>query len=62
MGSVVVASVEEEDGTHSYTSDEWRMEIKSAVLQLGKAALKVQGIDVDAVSEPLKPEDVEGNA
>jgi hypothetical protein len=62
MDAVVVASVEEEDGTASYTADEWRKEIKDAVLQLGKAAMKVQGIDVDAASEPLPAEAVEGNA
>lgn len=62
MDAVVVASAEEEDGKASYTADEWRREIKDVVLQLGKAAMKAQGIDVDAVSEPLKPEDAEGNA
>lgn len=62
MDAVVVASVEEEDGTASYTADEWRREIKDAVLKLGKAAMKVQGIDVDAATEPLPAEEVEGNA
>jgi hypothetical protein len=62
MGDVVVHSVEEQDGSASYTDDEWRKELKDVVLELGKAALKVQGIDVDAVSEPLPVEQVEGNA
>lgn len=62
MGLVVLASVEEEDGSASYSEAEWRLEIKSVVLQLGKAALKVQGIDVDAKHEPMTPEEAEGNA
>jgi hypothetical protein len=62
MDAVVVASVEEEDGKPSYNEAEWRREIKDVVLKLGKAAMKVQGIDVDAVSEAPKSEDVEGNA
>lgn len=62
MDAVVVASVQEEDGQPSYNEAEWRCEIKDVVLQLGKAAMKAQGIDLDAVSAPLKPEEVEGNA
>lgn len=62
MDAVVVASTEEEDGTASYTAAEWRREVKAVVLQLGKAAMKAQGIDVDAVREPAAAEDAEGNA
>lgn len=62
MDAVVVASVEEEDGSASYSPAEWRREIKDVVLQLGKAAMKVQGIDVDAIRAPLTSEEAEGNA
>lgn len=62
MKAVVIASVQEPDGSPSYTEAEWRTELKDVVLQVGKAAMKAQGIDVDAKrDEPLTEEQVEGN-
>lgn len=64
MTATVLACVEEEDGSRSYTDDGLRTEIPAVLMQLGKAALKAQGIDVDKPSddEPMTEEEVEGNA
>lgn len=62
MDAVVLSSVELQDGSPAYSEAEWRREVKDAVLQLGKAAMKAQGIDVDAVREPVAAENAEGNA
>lgn len=65
MKAVVLASVQEPDGSVSYTEEEWRTELKDVVLQVGKAAMKAQGIDLDAKkedAEPMTEEQVEGNA
>jgi hypothetical protein len=64
MKAVVLASVVEPDGSPSYTEEEWRTELKDVVLQVGKAAMKAQGVDLDAKkedAEPLTEEQVEGN-
>ena len=63
MQAVVLASVEEPDGTLSYTADTWRDEVQHAVVEVGKAAMKAQGIDIDkAKDEPeLTLEQSEGN-
>jgi hypothetical protein len=64
MKAVVVASVQELDGSQSYTEEEWRTELKDVVLQVGKAAMKAQGVDLDSRkedAEPMTEEQVEGN-
>jgi hypothetical protein len=63
MKAVVLASVQELDGSPSYTAEEWRTELKDVVLQVGKAAMKAQGIDMDAKEdkEPMTEEQAEGN-
>lgn len=63
MKAVVLASVQEPDGSPSYTEEEWRTELEDVVLQVGKAAMKAQGIDMDAKKEEtLTEEQAEGNA
>lgn len=64
MKAVVLASVQEPDGSASYTEEEWRTELKDVVLQVGKAAMKAQGVDLDArkeEAEPMTEEQVAGN-
>lgn len=64
MKAVVLASVQEPDGSPSYSEEEWRTELKDVVLQVGKAAMKAQGVDLDAKkedAEPMAEEQVEGN-
>ena len=63
MKEVVLACVEEEDGSLSYSAEDWRSEVRAVVLQIGKAAMKAQGFDLDGIKsdEPMSAEDLEGN-
>jgi hypothetical protein len=63
MKAVCLAAIEEEDGTLSYTEEEWNQELRQVVTTLSKAAMKAQGVDLDKVSEDeMTEEEVQGNA
>ena len=52
MKATVLACIEEEDGTPSYQSEEeYRVELKPIILELGKAAMKAQGYVFDRTEE-----------
>jgi hypothetical protein len=55
LQAVVLASIEEQDGTLSYTEKDWVREIESVAAIVGKNAMKAQGYDVDA-KQPAEPE------
>lgn len=63
LNATVIASVEEEDGTPAFTAETWKRVRKQVFFKIGKAAMKAQGLDVDAAQKPaLTEEDAEGNA
>jgi hypothetical protein len=63
MQAIVLASVEESDGSLSYQAEDWRNELERAVLEIGKAAMKVNGLDIDKAKEnaEVTEAEVEGN-
>lgn len=64
LNATVLASVEEEDGTAAFTMDTWKRVRKEVFFKIGKAAMKAQGLDVDAAKSepPMSQEEAEGNA
>lgn len=63
LNATVIASVEEEDGTPAFTAETWKRVRKQVFFKIGKAAMKAQGLDVDAAQKPaLTEEEAEGNA
>jgi hypothetical protein len=63
MKAICLAAIEEEDGTLSYTEEEWRDEVRDAVTQLSRAAMKAQHLDLDkGPVKEMTEEEAEGNA
>lgn len=63
LNATVIASVEEEDGTPAFTAETWKRVRKQVFFKIGKAAMKAQGLDVDAAKKStLTEEEAEGNA
>lgn len=64
LNATVLASVEEEDGTAAFTIETWKRVRKQVFFKIGKAAMKAQGLDVDAAKTepPMSTEEAEGNA
>src|SRR5688500_11068464 len=55
LKKLVLAAVEEEDGSMSYDEASWDDELKDVVGQLGRAVMKAQGVDMDKQQE-TKPQ------
>jgi hypothetical protein len=63
LNATVIASVEEEDGTAAFTAETWKCVRKEVFFKIGKAAMKMQGLDVDSAREKeLTEEEAAGNA
>jgi hypothetical protein len=64
MKAVCLAAIEEEDGTLSYTEDDWQNELQEVVRTLSRAAMKAQGVDLEKnrAQADVSEEDAEGNA
>ena len=64
MRTLCVLSLEEPDGSKSYTDETWKQEPLSAMTALYYAVCKVHGVDLQKLkpAADLTEEDIEGNA